>query len=340
MLQLPTNLSPLNGLRAAQQPQKPILDPRGFASNSTANDPIELYKLQQQQQSDLKDKIIGATGSPNGASPYGVFDRGGLEGLKAAYQGIDDDVNEGPIARQRSEVDASRRADLAAIGQGFTGGTPYQTGPSSFVSGGSQSWTQPGRMPSPSQQMAQAEKEAEAYKVGAGERAASITGGFDVQKQKEAEAGALARQQEVSRGNLEVAKQNPILSLLQGGLNMDQISGISKSGVTLNHAQVPAPVMKTLLDARANATGGLFGPSTQAQAVLDQAVVSALNYIPASPDAKGFVREVLKNPKTRDLRTFDEIIRADPTHFIDPGNTTPEEKQQLENILSILRGTV
>lgn len=121
------------------------------------------------------------------------------------------------------------------------------------------------------------------------------------------------------------------------------ISGISKSGVTfrnpnsaMNQAQLTQLTNMRRLVQQQGATDWLGRP-TEAAKGLDQTLSSILATYPVDPDIKDVVRHIMTNPATERLTDLGQIYEA---IGVDPAAVSPEENQQVQQLLSLLRGSL
>lgn len=246
-------------------------------------------------------------------------DRPDVAGLKRSLAG---DIQENPLTKQAADVESYMGKRGAAIEKGFGGTNPV------------------------------------AEQAGYGRQQEERKLGMPLEVAKANAAGDLAKQQEVSRGALGVAKEKSsqaenmwdmLAKARAGGADIRGVNVAGSGGVSFGAPPKP-PTMPPgathdLMLARQAATGveptqsgvgawwgGTSGQPTKEHAALQQAIQNTLLRHPAPPELKEFAQKVSSHPETAKL-SLEEILTA-------TGETglTPEEKGTLQELLGIVRG--
>lgn len=195
------------------------------------------------------------------------------------------------------------------------------------------------------QEAAEASREAEAYKQNAPVRAQQAAGQYDLAKQQEASKGALDVEKERQSGfeNRYGAMQD----LLQGG-GANNIRSINPQSGAMSFGapqQTPTGIDQDVTNARQNldkvkgANSGMFHPFggdttaiKQAESQLQSAIAMSLARHPADASFKAFAQAVASDPQYANM-SLPEILQA-----AGEDQVTPEEMNQLQSLLYITRG--
>ena len=339
---MPANPYALDALRKlSATPYSPQFD-------SSQSDPtVQRYNLANQFADETKDRIIAnqraqaasfGMSDPNEARKSAQMYGGEVTALQNLLSGYNQDIQDSPITQGIGEAEDYRQKERAAIMSGFQGGM-YQ---------GKQYANPIAAQEEAGRQMAQA-------KIDAPLREAEAKAAGDAEAQRIQSQGLrdVADIQAKSLASQYAALQNA----LQGG-NADAIKGFTmpkgggsisfQSNTQQNQPPIPATLLRDITTARAKlaqAGGtknflGLFpyGETPEKQ-MYDQAIANAFAVHPASEDIKdvaNFVAhddslvgmttdQILSNPKVLAHFKFDDM--------------TPEERNQLDQLLWIVRGT-
>lgn len=303
--QLPIAPPALRGLQ-----NQPFL--QGGADSMSANDPLKLAKIRS---------TIAGGDDLSTRSP--LSDPGtNISGLAGNTAGAGAEAAADPFTGNEAQAQALKGLQQyqGAVGQGFRGTDPV----------------------------------AEQARYGQGLEHQKLN--MPLQVQQAQSAGDLARQQEASRGALDVAKQQSegstnFLSTMRdiqaaGG----DIRGITapKGGGSISFGaptNVPAGISQDVTTARQNlekvkgANSGFMHPFGgdaqaigQADAQLKAAIATELARNPADATFKAFAQAVGNDPQ------YDKMSLPEILHAAGEDQVTPQEMNQLQNLLYIIRG--
>lgn len=183
------------------------------------------------------------------------------------------------------------------------------------------------------QEAARAEREVEAAKIQAPVEAQRVAGELDIR-----------RQQEASKGALDVAKEytqrNPLAGMLGGGqlppgasVSTSRYGGSYRSPA---EQQVPPTIIKELADAREDARRAgapwLVGTTPEGER-LSQALASYMSSSPAPAEYKDFVMEALRKYGNTNI-SLQQILESEGEDTL-----TPDEYGQIQDLWLAIKGS-
>lgn len=319
---MPNYLAALEGLKGLRVPgyTPSPRRPRLASGEMVEQDPtVELYGLQRQRKQELEDRLTRGTGAVD-------VDR--LSELKEALGLVDRDIQASPITTQAADMAGYMGRRQRAIESGYGGSDPVQ-------------------------EQARAVRALAEEKMRLPLREAEITSQSQMDVARQQGQNQLGVEQERSRGALDVqrnyAELQKQLSGQQGGAgnirSMTMPSRYGGGSMSFTPQTNQKPVSAALLNAVTNARrelefakqNGREDEVATRQSELDQALGNVMGSIPADPGIKELAIFALENPALKML-SVSEIAQHPSVTLEFQGDLTPQELQQLDQVLNFLRG--
>lgn len=311
--------------RLSTQTYRPEID-------SSQSDPsVQRYNLQNDLRDDTEDQIINqtkargyaaASSRPQEAQAY----NGNIDAFTKLLGRTNADLEENPLTKQMDEVNDYHKQERNAILGGFTGGLNAK-----------------GEGMNPIQQSADYGRQFETAKLNA-----------PIEQQRVQSEGELEKQRVASQGNLEVA--NSKAAIQEAQLNAAIASGrtiksFTPSGgfsfeTTRPPQQVNAGLLRDITNTRAamkqkgakNSFLGIpYGESPE-HVAYKGALGAAYAQHPGAPELKELAQMISENPNLDGYSTDAVLQKLHQDGSVDISDMTPEEKDQLDELLFIGRG--